>query len=116
MGNPPYVGARLQERKQKEDMEFVFKGINGFNNLDYIACWFYKGSQYIQKSIAKYAFVSTNSVCQGEQVPLLWPEICFGSMPNDGGALLLNIREKDDLSLADGRSSIFIRRFGCLEY
>lgn len=72
MGNPPYLGARLQDDNQKKDMEFVFNKINGYNNLDYIACWFYLGIQYIENSYAKYAFVTTNSICQGEQVAVLW--------------------------------------------
>ena len=75
MGNPPYLGARLQDDSQKADMECVFSNIRGFNNLDYIASWFYKGAQYIRGSKVRVAFVSTNSICQGEQVSLLWPYI-----------------------------------------
>jgi len=75
LGNPPYLGARLQDVEQKQDMASVFRGIKNFNNLDYIACWFYKGTQYIQNSNAKVAFVSTNSISQGEQVGILWPHI-----------------------------------------
>lgn len=73
LGNPPYLGARLQSDEQKSDMEFVFNKIKGFNNLDYISCWFLKGSNYIDGSNAQYSFVTTNSICQGEQVALLWP-------------------------------------------
>ncbi len=191
MGNPPYLGARLQEEHHKMDMEFVFQGIKGYNNLDYIACWFYKGSQYIQGSKSRVALVSTNSICQGEQVALLWshilpfidiyfaylwfkwtnnaksnagvtctviglidklykehcylldtnkkseveyinaylaagskviikgmnkslskfPALLFGSMPNDGGHLLLDSEERKILINEDERSSIFIHRF-----
>ena len=75
MGNPPYLGARLQDDGQKSDMECVFGNIQGYNNLDYIASWFYKGAQYIKDSKVRIAFVSTNSICQGEQVSLLWPHI-----------------------------------------
>lgn len=75
MGNPPYLGARLQDDSQKADMECVFSNIRGFSNLDYIASWFYKGAQYIRGSNVRVAFVSTNSICQGEQVSLLWPYI-----------------------------------------
>jgi len=75
LGNPPYLGARLQSIVQKEDMLNVFKGHKGFNNLDYIACWFFKGSEFIAKSNSKLALVSTNSICQGEQVSLIWPII-----------------------------------------
>lgn len=197
MGNPPYLGARLQEKSHKEDMEYVFKGIKGFNNLDYIACWFFKGAKYIKGSKAQYAFVSTNSICQGEQVSLLWPEIykcdlcihfahtsfkwtnnakynagvtCvivgvsdkeiknkrlfhedsynivehinpylsaanevivfkhfkplnvsfqifFGSMPNDGGFLLLDAEDEREFVQTDERTLPFIRRFyGAKDY
>ncbi len=75
LGNPPYLGSSMQSLEQKEDMAFVFKGIEGYKNLDYIACWFFKGSKYIQSIKAQFAFVSTNSICQGEQVALLWPSI-----------------------------------------
>jgi len=73
LGNPPYLGARVQTSEQKADMELVFKGIPKYKDLDYITCWFYKGAKYIQNQNGKLAFVSTNSICQGEQVALLWP-------------------------------------------
>ncbi len=73
LGNPPYLGARIQNEEQKADMEFVFKDIKGYNNLDYISCWFLKGSNFISTCHGQYAFVTTNSICQGEQVALLWP-------------------------------------------
>jgi hypothetical protein len=75
LGNPPYLGARIQDEKQKSDLDFVFKGFSKYKDLDYIACWFFKSSKYIQDANSKVAFVSTNSICQGEQVALLWPII-----------------------------------------
>ena len=75
MGNPPYLGARLQDDNQKKDVEHVFNDEKGCDNLDYIACWFMLGSLYIKGTQAKFAFVSTNSICQGLQVSLLWPHI-----------------------------------------
>ena len=63
----------MQDKEQKEDIVFVFKGISGFKNLDYISCWFLKGALYISGKSAEFAFVSTNSICQGQQVSLLWP-------------------------------------------
>jgi hypothetical protein len=75
LGNPPYLGARLQSKEQKADMADVFQGVKNFNNLDYIACWFYKGASYIKNAHAKAAFVSTNSISQGEQVGILWTHI-----------------------------------------
>lgn len=74
-GNPPYLGSKLQSTAQKKDIHHVFGKIKNSKILDYIAIWFYRGAEYIQKTAAKYAFVSTNSICQGEQVAVLWPEI-----------------------------------------
>ncbi|MDD3078659.1 MAG: N-6 DNA methylase [Paludibacter sp.] len=75
IGNPPYLGARLQDAEQKKDMSIVFQNTKGYNNMDYIACWFQKAQKYINNKNAKVAFVTTNSICQGEQVALLWPHI-----------------------------------------
>jgi len=75
LGNPPYFGARVQSEEQKTDMALVFYNVEGYNNLDYIACWFLKASDFILKHQAQCAFVTTNSICQGEQVSLLWPHI-----------------------------------------
>ncbi|NSW29534.1 class I SAM-dependent DNA methyltransferase [Enterococcus faecalis] len=74
-GNPPYLGGKKQDNSHKSDMDFVFSGFKNYRNLDYIAAWFYLGSKYIQGMNSKLAFVSTNSICQGEQVPLLWGNI-----------------------------------------
>ncbi len=75
IGNPPYLGSTLQDKLQKADMDFVFSSFKDYKNLDYISIWLYKGVKYIEDKNAKLAFVSTNSVCQGEQVALLWPKI-----------------------------------------
>ena len=75
MGNPPYLGSSMQSSEQKADLALVCKGFENFKNLDYIACWFVKGANFIKNFNAQYAFVSTNSICQGEQVGLLWPYI-----------------------------------------
>ncbi|MGP4982017.1 DNA methyltransferase [Glutamicibacter arilaitensis] len=75
IGNPPYVGAKVQTKEQKEDYDFVF-GSRPYNkNLDYIALWFVKGSDYIRGKHAELAFVTTNSVSQGEHVSLMFPMI-----------------------------------------
>ena len=73
LGNPPYLGSRNQDKEQKEDMKFVF--LKDYKSLDYVSAWFYKGAKYIQGFNAQLAFVSTNSICQGEQVSLTWPRI-----------------------------------------
>ena len=197
IGNPPYLGARLQDEKQKSEMEFNFKGIASFNNLDYISIWLFKACKYLENYNIKSAFVSTNSICQGEQVSLFWPiilnknveidfaytsfkwsnnakgnagvsvviiglrnlssslkyifshnikkrvnlispyltensnliieprktplskfpEMTYGSMPNDGGSLLLNQQEKDEIIAMNSNSSCYIKKFiGAAEF
>lgn len=73
IGNPPYLGSRNQDKDQKDDMKLVFS--KDYKSLDYIAAWFYKGANYIKGNNSKCAFVSTNSVCQGDQVALTWSRI-----------------------------------------
>ncbi len=75
LGNPPYLGSNFQSNNQKEDLLNCFNGVSGIKNLDYISCWFILASNYIKNSIHRFAFVTTNSICQGEQVPMLWPKI-----------------------------------------
>lgn len=74
-GNPPYLGGKLQDKQQKADMINLFSSFKSFKNLDYISCWFYKAALYIKDSKSKSAFVSTNSICQGEQVSMIWSHI-----------------------------------------
>lgn len=75
-GNPPYRGSSLQTSDQKADLEALFgKLTKSWKNFDYIAGWFIKASEFIKYVDGKYAFVSTNSICQGQQVPMLWPLI-----------------------------------------
>jgi type II restriction/modification system DNA methylase subunit YeeA len=76
LGNPPYLGSSLQNKEQKNDMEIVLSNnLKNFKNLDYISCWFFKAAMYIKNFNSRFAFVSTNSITQGEQVGLLWPYI-----------------------------------------
>lgn len=72
MGNPPFVGARLMNKEQKDDLVRLFSKESKAGNLDYVSSWYMKATQYIQKTNIKCAFVSTNSICQGEQVSILW--------------------------------------------
>lgn len=75
ISNPPYKGAKAQTAEMKADFPFVF-GSRDFNkNLDYIALWFVKGADYIEGTRAELAFVTTNSVSQGEHVGLMFPMI-----------------------------------------
>ena len=73
IGNPPFVGKQLQSETQKVDLELIFKGIQGSGNLDYVAAWYLKAAKYTKSNpLVKTAFVSTNSIAQGEQVGILW--------------------------------------------
>ncbi len=74
LGNPPFLGDKLQSAEQKADLKTVFNGVKSAKAIDYIGAWFLKASNYIEKN-GSYAFVSTNSICQGVQVPILWPNI-----------------------------------------
>ena len=75
LGNPPYLGARNQEPEQKADLELVFEGHEEYKDSDYVCCWFLKAAKFIEGKNAKFAFVATNSICQGEQVSYLWPRV-----------------------------------------
>ncbi|MBT5271696.1 MAG: class I SAM-dependent DNA methyltransferase, partial [Candidatus Marinimicrobia bacterium] len=75
LGNPPYLGFSNQDKDQKADMSSVFVGRKGFKRLDYISCWFWLAAKYITGTNSRFAFVSTNSIAQGEQVGLLWPNV-----------------------------------------
>ena len=74
MGNPPFVGARMMEQNgpQKKDVKNVFGDIKDVQDLDYVTCWYKLAGMYIQETNSEVCFVSTNSICQGAQVPILW--------------------------------------------
>ncbi|MEX0963776.1 MAG: DNA methyltransferase [Pseudohongiellaceae bacterium] len=74
LGNPPYSGSKNQSKQQKDDIKHVLTGISTTKSLDYIACWFIKAAQYLNNT-SRFSFVSTNSLFQGTQVPLLFPLI-----------------------------------------
>lgn len=73
LGNPPFLGARIMDSTQKSDVDFIFGSLKKSGNLDYVTCWYKKAAEFIQETDIEAAFVSTNSICQGEQVPILWP-------------------------------------------
>ena len=199
IGNPPFVGARLMTSEQTDELKDVFGKLTGVGNLDYVAGWYGKAAQFMNQSNIKCAFVSTNSITQGQQVPILWkylmerynivinfayrtfdwnseakdkaavhcviigfsqvnnkdkkiyvsdeqielvnningylldapnvfienrraplsevPKMKFGSMPNDGGNLILSPEERDELIKDYPQSKQVIRRFiGAREY
>lgn len=74
LGNPPFVGARMmaQGSQQKREVEETFGNIHDVQDLDYVTCWYKKAAEYIQGTDIEVGFVSTNSICQGSQVPILW--------------------------------------------
>lgn len=72
LGNPPFIGSAYQNEKQKKDMELIFSGLKGYGMLDYVAAWYKKAAQLIINTTTKVAFVSTNSITQGEQPGILW--------------------------------------------
>lgn len=75
-GNPPYLGSRDQRDEQKADLQVLFDSrIKNWKSLDYVAAWFIKAADYCVRTSSVAAFVSTNSICQGLQVPVLWPAI-----------------------------------------
>lgn len=86
-GNPPFVGKSLQNAEQKKDMDIIFNGVHGAGVLDYVTAWYIKAAQYMKAvngiagetkqspALTKAAFVSTNSISQGEQVGILWNEL-----------------------------------------
>ncbi|MEY2340984.1 class I SAM-dependent DNA methyltransferase [Acidithiobacillus sp. IBUN Pt1247-S3] len=75
-GNPPYLGSRDQKDEQKSDLRLLFdKRVDNWKSLDYVAGWFMKATDYCINTRSIAAFVSTNSICQGLQVPVLWPAI-----------------------------------------
>ena len=75
LGNPPFIGSKLLNSNQRKEMETIFSNVKNGKVLDYVAAWYLKASKYIQGTNIKVAFVSTNSIVQGEQVGILWKEL-----------------------------------------
>ena len=178
MGNPPFVGARWMNFTQKNDMADVFGKLKGLGNLDYVSAWYKKATDFMDGTLITAAYVSTNSITQGEQVAILWkslvergifinfgvptfkwnseasdkaavhcvivgfsykktepnispylvkaptvfierrtrplsdaPEMIFGSMPNDGGHLIIEPDEYESLTKAQSPALKFVKRF-----
>ncbi len=76
-GNPPFVGASMMNAEQKSDAVNVFGKIKLSNSIDYVGAWYHKAANFIKGTKIKAAFVSTNSITQGEQVAPLWKKILF---------------------------------------
>ena len=75
LGNPPFVGKQFRTTEQDKEIDAVFLGVKGAGVLDYVAAWYLKAAQYVQGTGIVCAFVSTNSISQGEQVAILWQEM-----------------------------------------
>jgi hypothetical protein len=76
MGNPPFIGAKFMNSEQRADVDAIFHDTKNAGLLDYVTCWYRKATGYISAHPAiRVAFVSTNSITQGEQVGVLWPDL-----------------------------------------
>jgi len=75
VGNPPFVSKQKRKKDQTADQNHIFKGVKKSSNLDYVSCWFKKSLEYISGTKIESALVSTNSICQGEQVATLFKEL-----------------------------------------
>ncbi|MBL0701928.1 MAG: class I SAM-dependent DNA methyltransferase, partial [Desulfosarcina sp.] len=75
IGNPPFVGSKFLAASQRKEMKTVFHGVKGAGVLDYVTAWYKKAAVYIQNTKITCAFVSTNSITQGEQVGILWNDL-----------------------------------------
>lgn len=101
MGNPPFVGAKLTTLDQREDKEIVFKSTK-YGKLDYVACWFRKSYEFMKNTNIETALVSTNSIIQGEQVPLLWQDLM-----DDGIVINFGYRTFKWTSEASNKAAVF---------
>lgn len=72
LGNPPFAGSKLQSDSQKSDMAFACSQLRNYGSLDYVCGWYIRAINYIQNHEIKIAFVSTNSISQGEHIPFFW--------------------------------------------
>jgi hypothetical protein len=72
LGNPPFIGGKFQTDGQRADMDSVTEGVENGGVLDYVTCWYFRAADYIRNTRTAVAFVSTNSITQGEQVGVLW--------------------------------------------
>ena len=75
LGNPPFVGKQEQTTQQKEEIKCIFEGFEKVGNLDYVTAWYKKACEFIEGTEIEVSFVSTNSICQGEQVAILWQQL-----------------------------------------
>jgi len=80
-GNPPYAGLSSQGKEQKDDLEVLFEGVTKYwKSFDYVSGWLFKSKKYMEHVGCAAAFVTTNSICQGQQVPMMWPIVLKDSV------------------------------------
>lgn len=77
LGNPPFIGSVYTSAQQKSDMALIFSDKKRVGILDYVSAWYVKAAKYMDGTFIRTAFVSTNSITQGEQVPALWKELIY---------------------------------------
>ena len=100
MGNPPFVGTNYLSDTQRDDMDLIWKGKRG--KLDYVSCWYVKATEYLQNNNKIYcAFVSTNSICQGEQASSLWKKILVDCTCEIGFAVRSFVWNSDSINEAN---------------
>ncbi|MBB6003023.1 class I SAM-dependent DNA methyltransferase [Arcicella rosea] len=75
IGNPPFIGSKIMKQNQRDQIVKQFDNIDGSGVLDYVTGWYIKSAKYIQNTTIKVAFVSTNSIVQGEQTSILWGQM-----------------------------------------
>jgi hypothetical protein len=75
IGNPPFYGSKMQSKEQRTDLSTVYGDVKSAKVMDYVSAWYIKAAKYIKSTNIKTAFVSTNSINQGEQVGVLWGEM-----------------------------------------
>ena len=75
IGNPPFIGSKIMKQSQRDQIVKEFNNADGSGVLDYVTGWYIKAAKYIQNTKIKVAFVSTNSICQGEQTSILWGQM-----------------------------------------
>ncbi len=75
LGNPPFIGAKEKTAEQREDLDRVWIDVKSHRILDYVTCWYRRATDYMSMHDVKAAFVSTNSITQGEQVGILWNKL-----------------------------------------
>ncbi|MFA6981365.1 MAG: DNA methyltransferase [Ignavibacteriaceae bacterium] len=75
LGNPPFIGSKMMKQNQRDEVVKQFDNAEGSGVLDYVSAWYVKAAKYIQNTKIKAAFVSTNSIVQGEQTGILWGQM-----------------------------------------